>query len=101
MTNSANRQAKKLGRKVLIVLCVLIFVPLLLWLFLFKANQFTLEVQLLGEPNPVVGLGEDYVDPGVQAVLVGYMFYLARYGKPVGMYVKYRHKNRNLNALFF
>ena len=35
MTNSANRQAKKLGRKVLIVLCVLIFVPLLLWLFLF------------------------------------------------------------------
>ena len=81
MTNSANRQAKKLGRKVLIILCVLIFVPLLLWLFLFKANQFTLEVQLLGEPNPVVGIGEDYVDPGVQAVLRGTI--IGRNGIPV------------------
>lgn len=45
------------------------------WFFLFRVNQFTLEVRLLGPEQMVLEYGESYREPGVTARLYGTLFF--------------------------
>ena len=71
MERSSSKPIQKLRRHLMLTLAVLVLVPILFWVFLFKANQFTLEVRLLGERDVVVSAGSEYADAGAEAYVKG------------------------------
>lgn len=81
MTDTGAKHASKLRNSILIILVLLIVIPVLLWLLLFKANHFSLEVRLLGEQHMIVAIGEDFTDPGAELYLKGTL--IGRRGIPV------------------
>lgn len=70
MERSSSKTIRKLRRKLLITLGFFLLIPIFC-LFFFKANQFALEVRLLGQPDPVVSAGSEYVDAGAEAYVKG------------------------------
>ena len=57
MEPTSSKTIQKLRRKLLITLGLFVLIPILFWLFFFKANQFTLEVRLLGDRDVMVSAG--------------------------------------------
>ena len=71
MDPSSSKPIRKLRRQMMLTLLVLVITPILLWIFLFRANRFSLEIRLLGEENMVIAAGSEFIDPGAEAYMKG------------------------------
>ena len=74
-------EEKKHSGSVLLVMILVLLLSLLLFVgyfFVFRINQFSLEIRLLGNKDNTIALGEEFSDPGAQVFLRGSL--LARDG---------------------
>ena len=71
MELSASKSVIKFRRQMMLTLLFLVMLPMLLWVFLFRANRFSLEIRLLGEQNMVIAVGSEFTDPGAEAYMKG------------------------------
>jgi hypothetical protein len=72
---------RKFRLSFVITLVCLILIPVLAYVFLFRVNQFYLEIRPLEGTHTIVDAGIGFTDPGAETYLVGTL--IARNGIPV------------------
>lgn len=72
---TGRKPRKKIWKWILGVILGLTLLAIGAYVTVFHINQFSLEVQLEGEPEMYVEYGEAYTEPGVKAVLYGTLFW--------------------------
>lgn len=83
MVQHRDKTMTKLRVSILTTMLLLILIPVIFYVLLFRVNTFTLEIRPRDDFQMVVSAGESYSDPGADAFLVG--TFLARRGYPINV----------------
>ena len=75
------QEGAKVRKGWIVLLLLLVMIPLGIYLVLFRLNRFDLQIQLRGEKEMTLAVGEYYAEPGLEVRLVGSLFF--REGIPV------------------
>ena len=89
MAQPGEKHIAKFRLSFFVTLVCLILIPVLLYLLLFRANTFTLEIRPLEGEQTVISAGEPFSDPGAEAYLVGTL--IARRGIRVDSEIRVEH----------
>lgn len=74
MEESVNKVPRGGLRKWIVISCVVLLVLAGVLYLIFGVNQFYMTIELKGEENQILEYGEQWVDPGAEAVIRGTLF---------------------------